>query len=90
MVPSGSRFTAWRQGADVSFDLAPRGVIILDIDNVDYRARWTIEHGYEGGAEVRVHSVANGDVVLTVSDNNGTHEFLVQEGGLGQILYRER
>ena len=88
--PEGKQWKSWHGFADVSFKLGQAGAIILSIDNFDYEAKWTIQNAYSGDVTARVNSTADGDVVLTVTDSDGQHEFLVQQGGLGELYIRGR
>jgi hypothetical protein len=88
--PSGAKFNGWRDSADVSFSFGKYGEIILSIDNFDYQAKWTINNAYRGQVEVRVNSTADGAVVLNVKDEDGEHEFMVSQGGLGALSIRGR
>ena len=57
---------------------------ILVVDD-DQAIRWTLSEAYNGTVKTTVKADSNGDVHLFVTDSNGTHEFLVKDGGLGPI-----
>jgi hypothetical protein len=62
----------------------------VTVNNIDYIATWKIKDAYSGKVEARVNPQRSGDVVLTVDDEHGQHEFLLKQGGLGQIMIRGR
>jgi hypothetical protein len=88
--PSGRTFKSWHEFADVNFDFGEYGEIVLSIDNFDYATEITIQDAYNGRASVDTRTTNNGDVQLSVRDDEGEHEFLVQQGGLGELFIRGR
>lgn len=88
LTPYGAQFNGWNPSADVSFEFGDAGLIILTVNNIDYIAKWTIPNAYAGKVEARVNSAADGSVVLTVTDADGLHEFMVGDGGLGTMSVR--
>ncbi len=88
--PDGAEFNGWHDFADVGFEFGKYGEIVLSIDNFDYEATWTIQNAYRGQVEARVNSTADGAVVLNIKDEDGEHEFMVSQGGLGRLSIRGR
>lgn len=88
--PVNARFKGWSRYADVSFDFRNYGEIVLRIDNYDYDVKWTIEDAYSGQVEARVNSKADGTVTLSIEDEDGEHQFMVDQGGLGKMSIRGR
>src|SRR5688500_18644026 len=83
--PTTARYSGWKQGNSIRVSYGDAGIIYLTIDNSPDTARWTLRNAYRGGVQTNVKAETNGDVRLTVTDNRGTHEFLIKDGGLGPI-----
>jgi hypothetical protein len=86
--PSTARFSGWKTGNTIRTSYGNGGLIYITIANVAYTARWTLTNAYSGTVNTTVKAESTGDVRLNVTDGNGTHYFLIKDGGLGPIYAR--
>jgi hypothetical protein len=86
--PQSATFNGWRSNANIQLDYGDAGQLLLTVNNVDYTATWTINKAYTGSVKTSVESENDGDVIVTVQDAGGTHQYMVKDGGIGPIYAR--
>lgn len=80
------RFAGWDYDRQFTAN-ADRGDLTLTIDN-GYQAQWVINDAYDdyyGTPAVVVDPRDNGDIYVSVTNDYGTREFMITEGGLGAM-----
>jgi len=87
--PDNARFDYWTKKADIDLNWGNYGELELDVVN-GYQAECLIRDAYDGGVQASVETEYNGDIVIKIQDDLGTHEFLVKNGGLGPVYQRGR
>lgn len=85
--PAGARFDAWDRSRTFSAQTT-RSKLSLTVNNVDYRATWTVGGNFSGSPKVTVTPKSSGDLQVLVRSANTTREFLISNGGLGPIFIR--
>ena len=88
--PANAAFDQWHAKADVDLNWGDYGELRLEVVNGSYQAECLIRQAYDGGVQASLRTEANGDIVIKVQDDLGSHEFLVKEGGLGAVYQRGR
>jgi hypothetical protein len=80
---SDPRFYGWERGRSFTAD-STDGQLVLTIDN-GYIARWVIDDDFYGTPSVVVDPRDNGDVYVTVTDDDGSRYYMIENGGLGPM-----
>jgi hypothetical protein len=87
--PPEAAFSGWQDTADIDFRWGEYGQIILVVANDGYSAQWTIDDAYHGNVNVSTQSQPTGDIIVQIDDDMGQHQFMLNNGGLGPLLYRQ-
>jgi len=88
--PRDAQWKGWREGSSIELAYGDYGDVTLTINSGYYTAVWTIRDAYSGQVDTEITSQQGGDVLLTVNDDDGQHQFRLDSGGLGGINIRGR
>lgn len=88
--PSDAEFNGWNKNADVDLNWGEYGEIIVVVANIDYQAECLIHRAYTGNVQASLRTETTGSVIIKVQDELGTHEFRIDNGGLGPVHVRGR
>lgn len=88
--PWNARFTGWNAKAKVSLEWGDYSEIIVAVIKNGYKSKCHIYSAYTGSVNASLETHGSGSITVLVQDDLGSHEFLVESGGLGPVLIRGR
>jgi len=88
--PPGAKFTGWQPKVKMNLEFGEYGVIEVGVIKNGYIAKCEILSAYSGGVNASLESRSNGDIIVYLDDDLGSHEFLIENGGLGPVFVRGR
>jgi hypothetical protein len=88
--PPGAIYHGWQPKVKMSLEWGAYGVIEIAVIKNGYISKCEIFNAYAGGVNANLESHSNGDIIVYIADDLGSHEFLVENGGLGPVFVRGR
>jgi hypothetical protein len=88
--PPGAVFSGWQPKVKLDLEFGEYGVIEVGVIKNGYIAKCEVFGAYNGGVNARLESRSTGDIIVHVDDDLGSHEFLIENGGLGPVFVRGR
>ncbi|MBN2082141.1 hypothetical protein JW859_08025 [bacterium] len=88
--PANARFTGWQSEARVNLEWGDYGEIVVSVIKNGYKCKTRLYRAYTGGVNASLESLNNGDIIVSVADDFGSHEFRIENGGLGPVFVRGR
>jgi hypothetical protein len=88
--PPGAVFTAWQSQAQLDLEFAEYGELEVSVAGNGYASTCRIFDAYSGDVNASLESRRDGEVVVYIEDELGSHEFLIENGGLGPVSVRGR
>jgi len=88
--PPEAAFTVWRPEVKLSLEFGDYGELKVDVIHNGYNARCRIFSAYDGDVSVSLESQGDGLIIISVEDELGSHQFLIENGGLGPVFVRGR
>lgn len=88
--PPEAVFSVWRPDVKLSLEFGDYGELKVGVAHNGYNALCRLFKAYNGGVNVNLVSHDDGGIVVSVEDELGSHEFLIENGGLGPVFVRGR
>lgn len=88
--PPGAVYHGWQPKVKMSLEWGAYGVIEIAVIKNGYISNCQIFDAYSGGVNASMESSNNGDITVYIADDLGSHEFLIENGGLGPVFVRGR
>lgn len=88
--PPDAEFTVWRPNVQLSLEFGAYGELQVAVAKNGYSSTCRILDAYSGDVSASLESRLNGEIVVDIEDELGSHEFLIENGGLGPVFVRGR